>query len=183
MRKIIAAINSTLDGICDHTAGIPDAALHAHYTELLNNSDVIFYGRKTYELMRFWQSLLLKPSGQPSMDQFALAIDKIPKIVLSQTLKTTGWDTATLATKELAEELAAQQRLPGQDILIGSRSLITQLLNVGMIDEFQFCLHPIIAGSGLPLFADVHTKKMFRLLKTKTFDSGVMVLYYQPQKV
>ena len=88
----------TLDGICDHTAGIPDEELHQHYTELLDNAGVILYGRTTYQLMQFWQTLLKNPSGKKSMDDFAVAIDKIPKIVFSQTLKNTEWDSAKLAT-------------------------------------------------------------------------------------
>jgi len=104
MRKVIAAINMTLDGICDHTAGIPDEDLHQHYTELLDNAGVILYGRTTYQLMQFWQTVLKKPSGEKSMDDFALAIDRIPKIVFSQTLKNTEWDSALLATKEIEKK-------------------------------------------------------------------------------
>ena len=96
MRKVIAAINMTLDGFCDHTAGIPDEELYQHYSELLENSGVILYGRTTYQLMQFWQTLLKNPSGEKSLDEFALAIDKIPKIVFSHTLKNTEWNTANL---------------------------------------------------------------------------------------
>lgn len=81
MQKVIAVINMTLDGFCDHTAGIADEDLHQHYTELLNDAGVILYGRITYQLMQFWQTILKKPSGEKSMDDFAIAIDKISKIV------------------------------------------------------------------------------------------------------
>lgn len=81
MTKIIAAINMTIDGIFDHTAGIPDEEIHEHYTELMRNADAILYGRITFELMKFWQTLLENPSGEKSMDNFAVAIDKVPKIV------------------------------------------------------------------------------------------------------
>src|SRR5688572_30536171 len=105
MRKVIAAINMTLDGICDHTVGIPDEDLHKHYAELLDNAGTLLYGRTTYQLMQYWQPLLKKPSDQKSTDDFALAIDKIPKIVFSHTLKNTEWDSAKLATKELEKEV------------------------------------------------------------------------------
>src|SRR5690348_11377219 len=81
MPKIIAAFNMTLDGNCDHTAGLPDAAVHDHYTQLLNESGAILYGRTTYELMQYWQPMIQNPTGERSMDDFARAIDRIPKIV------------------------------------------------------------------------------------------------------
>jgi len=87
MRKVIAAINMTLDGFCDHTAISPDEEIHQHYADLLDSADVILYGRITYQLMQFWQPLITNPSGEKSMDDFALAIDKIPKIVFSHTLE------------------------------------------------------------------------------------------------
>lgn len=170
----------TLDGICDHTAGIPDEDLHQHYTDLLENGGVILYGRTTYLLMQFWQTLLEKPSGQKSMDDFALAIDRIPKVVFSRTLKNTGWNSANLATMEIKEEVTALKQQTGKDILVGSRSLIIQLLNLDLLDEFQICIHPVIEGKGLPLFDKIIDRTILKLLKTKTFDSGAIVLYYGP---
>ena len=182
MGKVIAAINMTLDAICDHTAGIPDEDLHQHYTELLTNAGVLLYGRTTYQLMQFWQTLLIQPSGQKSMDDFAVAIDKIPKIVFSTTLKSTEWDSAKLATKEIEKEVLELQQQSGKDILVGSRSLIIQLINLNLIDEFQICIHPMIEGKGLPLFDKIKDRTIFKLLKTKVFDSGAIVLYYEPRR-
>ena len=180
MRKVIAAINMTLDGICDHTAGIPDEDLHQHYTELLDNAGHILYGRITYQHMQFWQTLLKKPSDKKSMNDFALAIDKIPKIIFSRTLKNTEWNSATLATKEIEKEVLELKQQSGKDILVGSRSLIIQLLNLNLVDEFQICIHPMIERKGLPLFDKIKDRTIFRLLKTKIFDSGSIVLYYEP---
>ena len=103
MRKVIAAINMTLDGVCDHTVGLVDEELHQHYSELINNSGVILYGRSTYQLMQFWQTLLKNPSGETSMDDFAISIDKIPKLVFSNTLKATAWNSEYLANRPLDE--------------------------------------------------------------------------------
>ncbi|MDQ0475552.1 MULTISPECIES: dihydrofolate reductase family protein [Chryseobacterium] len=180
MRKVIAAINMTIDGICDHTAGIPDEDLHQHYTKLLDNSGVILYGRITYQLMQFWQTLIMNPSGQKSLDGFAVAIDKIPKIIFSHSLKNTEWESATLATKDIEKEVFELKQQSGKDILVGSRSLIIQLINLNLIDEFQICIHPMIEGKGLPLFDKIKDRTVFRLLKTKTFGSGAIVLYYEP---
>lgn len=182
MRKVIAAINMTLDGICDHTVGIPDEELHQHYTDLLNSAGVILYGRTTYQLMQFWQTLIKQPSGQKSMDEFALAIDSIPKIVFSKTLKTTEWESAKLASQNIETEISELKKQSGKDILVGSRSLIIQLLNLELVDEFQVCIHPMIEGKGLPLFEHIQDRTMLGLLKTKLFHSGSIVLYYQPTR-
>ncbi len=178
MRKVIAAINMTLDGICDHTTGIPDEDIHQHYTELLDNAGVLLYGRITYQLMQFWQALLQNPSGQKSMDDFALSIDKIPKMVFSHSLENTGWDSAILATQEIEQEVLKLKQQPGKDILVGSRSLIIQLINLNLVDEFQICIYPMLEGKGLPLFDKIKDRSIFRLLKTKIFDSGAIILYY-----
>lgn len=180
MKKIIAALNLTIDGFIDHTAGVPDEEVHNHYTELLNNAGTILYGRKTYELMQYWQTLLAKPSGEPSMDNFAKAIDRIPKIVFSNTLKTTGWDSATLADKSLKQVVAELKQQPGGDVLVGSRSLIVQLTNLNLIDEFQLCIQPVILGKGMPLFENLDERRVLKLLKTKTFTGGSVLHYYEP---
>ena len=177
----------TIDGICDHTAGIPDEEIHQHYADLLDNADAVLYGRTTYQLMQFWQTLLKNPSGEKSMDDFALAIDRVPKIVFSHTLKNTAWDSAKLANQSLEEtvnELKQSRPASGgsrrKDILIGSRSLIIQLLKLNLIDEFQLCIHPVVAGSGLPLFENITDRTIFKLIKTKSFSGGAVTLYYEP---
>jgi len=180
MRKVIAAFNMTLDGVCDHTAGIVDEGLHQHYTDLIDNAGIILYGRTTYQLMQFWQELLKKPSGEKSMDDFAVSIDKIQKLVFSNTLKDTGWNSAKLAKRPLDEEVLELKQQSGRDILVGSRSLIIQLLNANLIDELQICIHPIIEGKGLLLFDQIKDRIMLRLIKTKLLNSGAAVFYYEP---
>jgi dihydrofolate reductase len=183
MRKVIAAINMTLDAFCDHTAGIADEELHNHYADLLNSGGVVLYGRITYQLMEdFWPSLVKNPSGEKALDDFTLAIDRIPKIVFSRTLKSVNWESAGLANKELHEEVLELKQQSGKDIFVGSRSLIVQLLNLSLIDEFQICIHPVILGKGLPLFDKIDDTIGLKLLHTKTFGSGATVLYYQPEK-
>jgi len=180
MRKLIAAINMTLDGFCDHAAGLPDEEIHQHYTDLLDNADVILYGRITYQLMQFWQTLLKNPSGEKSMDDFAIAIDKIPKIVFSHKLKNTEWDSAKLANQPIEEIVKELKHQSGRDILVGSRSLIIQLMKLNLIDEYQLCVHPVVAGSGLPLFENINDRTIFKLIKTKIFSGGAVTLYYEP---
>lgn len=181
MRKVIAAINTTLDAVCDHTAGIPDQELHHYYAGLLRHADAILFGRKTYQLMEFWRSLVEKPSGEKSMDDFAAMIDKIKKIVFSRTLDSVDWKSARLANQTIEKEILELKQQSGKDILIGSRSLILQLMKLDLIDQYQLCVHPIVAGSGLPLFEDID-RTVLKLNKTKIFSNGAVMLYYEPTK-
>lgn len=172
----------TLDGVCDHTVGIVDEALHYHYANLIDQAGVILYGRITYQLMQFWQNLLQHPSDRQSINDFAASINSIEKIVFSNTLKDTEWDSAKIADQPIDEVVLALKKQPGKDILIGSRSLIIQLLNSHLIDEFQICIHPMVEGHGLRLFDHIGERIVFNLLQTKTLPSGVTILYYQPIK-
>lgn len=185
MIKVIAAINMTLDGYCDHTAIDPDDEIHQHYADLLHSADTILYGRITYELMTYWQSIINNPTGNKATDAFALIMDKVPKLVFSHTMTDVDWESASLAHRTLAEEIEAlkqSQHTKDKAIFVGSRSLIIQLLNQQLIDEFQLCIHPVIAGSGLPLFENIKDRIQFKLIKTKTFISGAVILYYEPTK-
>lgn len=169
----------TLDGFCDHTAGIADEELHEHYTDLLSNAGTLLYGRITYQLMEFWRPLAENPSGEKSMDDFAVVMDNTPKIVFSRTLKNVDWKSAALANRGLEEEVLELKRQPGKDVFVGSRSLIIQLMKLNLIDEYQLCVHPVVAGSGLPLFENINETNVFKLTKTKTFRSGAITLYYE----
>ncbi|HSB92466.1 MAG TPA: dihydrofolate reductase family protein, partial [Flavitalea sp.] len=147
---------------------------------LLNNAGIILYGRTTYQLMQFWQTVLNNPSGDKSMDEFAISIDKIPKLVFSNTITETNWDSATLANKPLEEMVLKLREEAGQDILVGSRSLIIQLLNSHLIDQFQICIYPMIEGKGLRLFDQIKDRIVFKLINTKSLNSGATILYYEP---
>ena len=183
MRKRIAAINMTLDGFCDHTAMIADEELHRHYNELLRNGDTLLYGRTTYQMMEsYWPSLVKNPSGNKPMDEFAVLIDNISNIVFSRTLKNVEWKNTTLKKEVNKEEISVLKQEEGKYILAGSPSLIVELAQLELIDEYQLCVHPVVLGSGLPLFKNIRNKMNLKLLKTKTFGSGAVVLYYEPSK-
>lgn len=114
------------------------------------------------------------------MDDFAVAMDRIPKIVFSHTLKDTGWRSARLSTLPIEEETLKLKAQPGKPILIGSRSLIVQLMKINLLDEFQICIHPVVAGSGRLLFEDVNDRTIFKLPRTKVFKGGAVTMYYEP---
>ncbi len=184
MRKVIASINVTFDGFCDHTAGIANAEVHDYYTDMLNNAGIILYGRTTYKLMEdFWPTIVKKPTGDNHMDDFAQAIENIPKILFSRTIKNVDWNNARIATRNLKDEVLELKQQPGNDILVGSPSLINELTKLKLVDVWQICVHPVIVGHGLPLFKDLPEKVVFRLLKTHTFKtSGHVVFHYEPGK-
>lgn len=186
MRKLIAGMNMTLDGFCDHTTMNADEEIHEHYTEVLRNSGDLIYGRITYQLMEsYWPAVLKNPTGDKSMDEFALAIQDIPKTVFSHTLTNASafeWNNVTLATRGVREEVLELKQRPGKDILVGSPSLIVAAMNLDLVDEFQICVHPIIASTGLSLLKNINDRIDLKLLKTKTFGCGAVMLYYEPVK-
>ena len=180
MRKIVAAINMTIDGFFDHTLINPDEEIHEHYANLLNEADVILYGSITYQLMEFWQNVLTDLTADKSLQDFAVSIDKIQKVVFSRTLNKVDWKSAKLATNSLAEEVSILKLQPGKPIFVGSRSLIIQLLQLHLLDELQLCIHPVVAGGGRPLFEKIDLRNEFKLISTKTFNGGAVILYYKP---
>jgi dihydrofolate reductase len=179
MSTIIAAINMTLDGYCDHTAVDAGEEIHWHYADLLASAEAILYGRITYQLMEFWPPLVKNPSGNASMDEFALVMDKVPKIVFSHTLKKLDWHSAQLSGRSLEEELKHRRQEPGKPVYLGSPSLIVAGTNLRLIDEYQICVHPVIAGKGMLLFKEIQEAMELKGVGTKSFDSGAVVLYYQ----
>jgi len=183
MRKLIAAINMTLDGFCDHTAMIADEEIHQHYNELLSNADTLIYGRITFQLMEsYWPSVVKNPTGNKPTDEFAVLIDNISKIVFSHTLKNVDWKNTRLKKEVIKEEVLELKQQAGKNILVGSPSLIVALTQLDLIDEYQLAVHPVVLGSGLPLFKNVKDRIDLKLLKTKTFGCGAVTLYYKPTK-
>lgn len=183
MRKLIAAINMTLDGFCDHTAMAPDDAQMEHYNELYRNADLELFGRVTFQLMEsYWPDIAKAQNESKLENEFAVLIDNIPKIVYSRTLQSVDWKPTELRHKLVAENIVDLKNRDGKNILVGGPSLIVQLTKFGLIDEYQLCVHPTILGSGLPLFKDITDKVDLTLLETKTFGNGAVLLRYEPVK-
>lgn len=130
--------------------------------------------------MEYWRGVLENPTGNKAMDEFAVTIDNIPKVVFSRTLTNVDWESARIATRGLEEEVRALKQQEGKDILAGSPGLIVSLTELGLVDEFQLCVHPVIEGKGLPLFKNINGKVILKLIKTKTFGGGAVLLYYEP---
>lgn len=186
MRKLIAAMNMTLDGFCNHTAMIADDEIHQHYNELLSNAGTLIYGRITYQLMEsYWPSVVKNPTGNKPTDDFAVLIDNIEKIVYSGTLKNVDWKNTMLKKEIIREEileLKQSHKDGNKNIVVGSPGLIVALAQLDLIDEYQIGVQPIVLGSGLSLFKNIKDRIDLTLLQTKTFGCGAVMLYYQPVK-
>ena len=172
-------MNMTLDGFCDHTVMIADDEIHQHYADLVSSADAVIYGRKTFHLMEYWKSVVENPTGNKATDDFAFAIDDIKKIVYSRTLKSVDWKNTELKSEIIQEEILELKQEAGRDIFVGSPSLIVALGNLGLVDEYQLGLHPTVVGSGLQLFKNINDRIDLKLLKTKLFECGAVVLYYE----
>ena len=180
MRKLIAAMNMTLDGYCDHTAMTADDEIHQHYTDLLREADTLIYGRKTFQLMEYWRSVVDNPTGNKATDDFAVTIDNASKIVYSRTLDSVDWKHTELKREIDKDDLLNLKEQPGKNMLVGSPSMIIALANMGLVDEYQFSVHPTVLGSGLPLFRNVAGRIDLKLISTKTFGCGAVTLYCEP---
>ena len=179
MRKVIFAINITIDGYCGHETGIADDELHEYFTRLLQDSGVDIFGRNTYHLMYpYWHDVAVNQSETKTINEFARTFDSMPKIVFSTTLKSVEWNNTTLLHSNLREEIMKLKQQPGKNIFIGGLNIASQVAEWDLIDEYHFVVHPIIAGKGPRLFESVENLKL-NLVGSKTFSSGVVALHYK----
>ena len=184
MRKVVFGINTTADGFCSHTDGIPDGELHEYFSTLLRTADVILFGRTTYELMvPYWPEVAKNQSGSESENEFARVFDSLDIVVFSRTLRQVEGNKTRIARANPAEEVLALKQQPGKDICVGSLSIASQLSERGLIDEYHFVVHPVVAGKGPRLFDSVKLKEKFSLtlVDSKVFHSGVVALHYKRQ--
>ncbi len=182
MRKVVFAINITADGYCSHTDGIVDDELHRYFTRLLRNADILLFGRVTYELMvPYWPDVARTQSEGEATNEFARVFDSLDKVVFSTTLKKVEGNNTRLVRANVAEEVLALKQQAGKDVFVGSLSLASQLSDRGLIDEYYFVVHPVIAGKGPRLFETVKLQERLLLdfLGSETFQSGVVALHYR----
>jgi dihydrofolate reductase len=188
MRKLIYAINISLDGCCDHTKTIADDELLEHYTDLLEDVDLLVFGRKTYQLMvPYWPDIAKNPSGQTKADiDFARAFDSKKLVVFSRSLglsegkdEAAGKNTRIVRTNPQDEILKLKQE-PGKNIWLGGVDLPSQLIKLGLVDEYRFVVQPIIAGEGRRLLEDISLREKFqlKLVESKILKSGFVALRY-----
>ena len=186
MRDVIYAINLTLDGCCDHTKFKPpdDGQVLEHYTQLLRDFDLLVYGRKTYQLMvPYWPDVAKDPSSTKADREFAQAFNSKKLVVFSRSLASAEDGNTRIVRTNLRDEILKLKQEPGKDILVGGVDLPSQLIELGLVDEYRFVVMPIIAGEGKRLMAGVSLleKCRLKLVESKTFPSGCVALRYRKQ--
>ncbi len=188
MRKLIYAINLSIDGCFNHTIGVPGADLFDFYMQLIRNTGLMVYGRKTYQLMvPYWPDIARNPPGDTKEEkedyEFALAFDACKKIVFSRTLEQAEEKNTRIVRTGLKEEILALKKEPGKDILVSGVDIPSQLIALGLIDEYYFMVLPIIAGDGRRLMDGIglQEKLQLKLVETRTFGSGSVLLHYLKQ--
>ena len=182
MRKVVFAINTTADGYCSHTDAIADKELHEFFTGMLRNAGLLLFGRITYQLMvPYWPDVAKNQSETESENEFARVFDSLDKVVFSTTLNHVEGNNTRIVRTNLAEEVLALRQQPGKDIFVDSLSLASQLSERGLIDEYHFVVHPVIAGKGPRLFDTVklQDRLLLELIGSKTFQSGAVALHYR----
>ena len=186
MRPLRYSTNVTLDGCCDHRGITADEELHHHFAAELERADAMLYGRVTYQMME--EAWRLPPSGvwpdwmADWMRPFAETIDKAKKYVVSGTLDQVDWN-AELVQGDLKEAVQQLKAEPGEGLSVGGLTLPRALAELGLIDEYEFMVHPVVAGHGPTLFAGLSQRLELELVSRQELRSGAVALRYQPSRV
>ena len=183
MRNLVFAINTTLDGCCDHTKFYPSEDTFEYFMQLTRDADTFVYGRKTYQLMvPYWPDVAKNPAEQSSPDyEFAKAFDAVEKIVVfSQSLDNTEGEKTTIVSTGVRDEVLKLKQEGGKNIFTGGVALASQLAELGLIDEYYIVVHPIVVGEGTRLFEGINLpeKLQLKLVESTVFKSGPVVLRY-----
>ena len=187
MRLLKYSINVTLDGCCDHRAGIPpDEELHRHAAELIARADALLFGRVIYEMMEdAWREPArtgrVPDWMQPWMLPFAQTIDKAKKYVVSSTLKRVDWN-AELVRGDLRTAVLQLKQQSGNGLFTGGVKLPLALAELGLIDEYEFIVHPRVVGHGPALLGGLSKPLDLKLVSRTEFASGAVALRYEPSR-
>jgi dihydrofolate reductase len=181
MRPLRYSINVTLDGCCDHRAIVPDEDLHRHAVENLNRADALLFGRVTYQMM---ESAFRSPAPGAMLDwmePFARTIDAAKKYVVSSTVGRVDWN-AELVRGDLKNAVQELKQESGKGLLVGGVKLPLALAELGLIDEYEFVVHPRLTVHGPTLFAGLSRPIDLKLVSRMEFGSGAVAMRYEPRK-
>jgi dihydrofolate reductase len=184
MRNVIFAINITMDGCCDHTKQIADAETHEYFTHFMRDVDLLVFGRKTYQLMvPYWPDIAKDPSSTKADVEFARAFVSSKKVIFSRSLDSAEAENTRIVRTNLRDEILKLKQEPGKDILVGGVDIPSQLIELGLVDEYRFVVTPIIAGEGRRLLEGVNLTEglQLKLVESKIFKSGCVALRYFKQ--
>jgi len=182
MRPLRYSINVTLDGCCDHRVGIVDEDLHRHAAENLAQADALLFGRVTYGMMEAaWRHPVPAGARPEWMEPFARTIDAARKYVVSSTLDRVDWN-AELVRGDLGTAVQQLKQQPGKGLFTGGVTLPLALAELGLIDEYEFVVHPRIVGHGPTLFAGLPKRIDLKLVSRLEFGSGAVAMRYEPRR-
>jgi dihydrofolate reductase len=185
MRNLIFAINMALDGCCDHSKMNGDEQIFEYFTHLMREVDLFLYGRKTYQLMvPFWPDVAKNQSMTKAANEFAQAFDSTYKLVFSHSLDSSAVGKRTrIARTGLQDEIFKLKQEPGKNILTGGVSIPSQLIELGVVDEYHVVVHPIVVGEGRRLSEGIRLRErsQLKLVESKVFKSGIVALRYLKQ--
>ncbi len=175
-------MNITLDGFCDHTQAVIDDKVHQFAIDRIGAADALLFGRVTYQLFEgYWPQAARNAMGSAVDAELARRIDAIPKIVFSATLERADWN-ASIVRGNIEEEVLKLKQQPGGNlVMLGSATLASTFIRLGLIDEYQFLVQPILAGKGRALAQDLHTRSRLKLVETTVVSADVVALTYRPQ--
>jgi dihydrofolate reductase len=184
MGLLTFALNVTLDGCCDHRAGIVDDALMRYYTRLMDDAGGMLFGRTTYELMESaWPAVARDPKSPPVLRAWARKLEAKPKYVVSTTRRDFPWSNTFRVEGDLREAITALKRRTQRGLLVGAPALSATLEQLGLIDEYRIAMHPILAGHGPTLFSGLDQSSRLTLLGVRRFKSGVIALHYKKRVI
>jgi len=182
MRKLIYGINISLDGCCDHTKFGGGSDAHDYFRELLESTDTVIYGRKTYELMvPFWPEIAETQSLDATGNAFAKVFASLKSVVVSKTITQATDQNTTVIRDNLKEEILKLKQQPGKAISTGGVELPSRLIELGLIDEFHILIHPVIVGQGRRLFDEMNLPENLglKLTASQALSSGCVALKYE----
>ncbi len=185
MQPLRYSINVTLDGRCDHTAVVADEALHRYSAEIIARADALIFGRITYEMMESaWRAPAetgVKPDWMADwMMPFAQTIHTTKKYVVSDTLTQVDWNAELVRQKDLVATVERLKQQPGRGLYVGGVTMPQALAELGLIDEYEFIVHPRLVGDGRILFDGLSKPIDLKLVGQQTLGSGAVAMRYEP---
>jgi dihydrofolate reductase len=184
MRKLIYAIHLTVDGCCDHTKVVPDEEIFDYSIQLVRGAGLFVYGRKTYQLMvPYWSDVANDSSSTKADIEFAQAFDSKNRVVFSRSLASVEDRKTRIVRGNLRDEILRLKQEQGGDILTGGVDIPSQLIELGLVDDFRIIVTPAVAGKGRRLLEDTNlpNRQQLKLVESKVFQSGSVALRYWKQ--
>ena len=184
MRKVIYNMAVSLDGFTQTPDRkidwiIVDEELHTFWNAQARAADAFIFGRRMYETMAVWPDIGRDPASEPVLIEYARIWEEKPKVVFSKTLKDVSWNSRLVRHDDIAVEVSNMKALPGNEMSVSGATLAASFIKLGLVDEFQLFIQPVILGAGTPFFPNLESSRNLKLLETRAFKSGVVYVRYE----